>query len=58
MPDIKVNVKSQNLNESTPEEQRAPSKDDKLSHGPQRGEAKEYLPASYKTTRGNVRTDR
>jgi len=45
------------LNESTPKEQRAPE-GAPLSNGPKRGEKDEYLPASYKTTRGNVRTDR
>lgn len=29
-----------------------------LSTGPRVGEKKEYQPASYKTSRGNVRTDR
>lgn len=47
-------------NESTPMEQRAPVKVNlrKLDAGPKVGSKGEYQPATYKTIKGNIRTDR
>lgn len=44
-------------NELPPVEQRTP-KGAPLGKGPKVGEKGEYLPATYKTAKGNVRTDR
>lgn len=45
------------LNESTPAEQRKPEGPE-VGSGPVRGTKDEYLPASYRTTRGSIRIDR
>lgn len=45
------------LNESTPVDQRAID-GAPLGEGPIRDEKDSFLPATYQTTRGNVRTDR
>jgi len=45
------------LNAAPPKEQRAPD-GAPLSDGPIRGEKESFMPASYKTSRGLVRTDR
>jgi len=45
------------LNESTPINQRSPE-GAPLGPGPIKGEKDQFLPASYRSTRGNIRTDR
>lgn len=48
------------VNDTIPADQRAAKAptEEKLSMGPKVGAKGEYQPASYKTHRGNVRTDR
>lgn len=58
MPKVEVNVKAAGLNESTPNEQRVATKEEKVTEGPKKGEKGEYLAGSYKLDSGNVRTDR
>lgn len=61
--DIPAEAKSQGaLNDSTSPSEKAPAKPPKdkrkLSKGPKRGEGGEFMPAAYKTPRGNIRIDR
>lgn len=54
------NVIQPQINASTPEPQRSPvaPTESALSDGPIIGENGAFAPASYKTTKGNIRTDR
>lgn len=46
------------LNQLPPAKQQESSADMELSEGPRKGEKDEFLPATYKTSRGTIRTDR
>lgn len=46
------------LNETTPPEQREVKLPAKLDDGPKRGDKGEFLPASYVTKAGSIRSDR